>query len=121
MFQVLIVVVGVCLGILAAESRVPYIRWVPLASEFILGMVTIALMLKFSSPQTGLVDGLIFCFSVVVASSLYAGVLWKRVGIDPTLSYWGWVRRDFTNPGYLRRSQRESLSQPDVENQHSHG
>ncbi|MDJ0314052.1 hypothetical protein [Arthrobacter sp. H35-D1] len=91
-----------------------------MASAAILGLATIILMLQVSLPQASLLDGFIFCFSLLIASSLYAGVLWKRVGIDPTVSFWGWVWRDFINPGYLRRSQRESVSESDAESKHSH-
>ncbi|WP_141916622.1 hypothetical protein [Klugiella xanthotipulae] len=54
-------------------------------------------------------DGYAFFVGFFVASTVYAGVLWRREKLDPRLSVWGWAWRDVLRPRYLRLRYRESL------------
>jgi len=120
MFQVLIAVVGGCFGVLLAQSRVPYIRWVPLVSTNILGVAAVILIVKMSPTDTSLLNGIIFCSSVVVVSSIYAGAMWKQLKIDPTMTFWAWVWRDFTHQRFLRNSYKELMTPQDHSSYDSH-
>lgn len=100
MVQVAIVVVGVCLGVLTAQSSVPRIRWVTFVSAGVLVVVAVVAQLVYT--HTGFLGGLLFLVAALAASALYSGRMWRRSGLDPEVSYWGWVWRDFAHPRYLR-------------------
>ncbi|MBG6192377.1 hypothetical protein IWX64_003349 [Arthrobacter sp. CAN_A212] len=99
--------VGICFGVVLASLKVPQIRWVPLVCVSLLVVVAVAMFHQVAT--ISLVDGLFFVLSVAISTSLYAGAMWKRESVDPSLGYWEWVIRDLTQPSYGRRVH-ESVS-----------
>lgn len=93
---------GICLGVIAAGSRVPMIRWAPLVCDLLLVVALAAIMIQ-QSGLNSLIGGIVLVVSVELGSVLYAGVLWKREALDSNVTYWGWVWLDFARPQYLRR------------------
>jgi hypothetical protein len=98
---------GCCVGILTASSRVPRIRWAPYVSCVILAVATIVLTWVFE--VRFLPSGLILLCTMWASASAYAGLLWKREGVDPTATYLQLVWRDLIRPDYLRALYRTSL------------
>lgn len=106
MHVVAIGVVGICLGVIAAGSRAPLVRWVPTASALLLVVVT-AVIATLQQGGNPLVGGLVLVVCFQIGSMLYAGAIWKREALEPGISYWGWVWRDLSHPAYLRNLYRE--------------
>lgn len=101
MYLVAFGLAGICLGVIAAGSRVPKIRWAPLVCDLLLVVALAAIMIQ-QSGLNSLIGGIVLVVSVELGSVLYAGVLWKREGLDSNMTYWGWVWLDFARPRYLR-------------------
>jgi hypothetical protein len=98
---VIVGIVGACLGVSLAQSRVPRVRWVPLVATILLILVAAALIIQMPAVSS-LPGGIVLATSVVLGSVLYAASLWSQEGIDSTASYWTWVWRDTAHPRYLR-------------------
>lgn len=108
MVLAVMLVAGVCLGLLTASTSVPRIRLVPSISVGVLLVIVVVTLLVYSTtraelPFFGAFGGLVLLLVFVASSTLYSGALWNRIGMDPTVSYWGWVWRDFTHANYLRK------------------
>ncbi|WP_331096468.1 hypothetical protein [Lacisediminihabitans sp.] len=121
MDHVAIAIVGAALGVLTANSRVPRIRWAPMTCSVLLEIAAVLVLVVSRPTPAPLLDGFLFCVSVAVASTLYAGLLWKRMGLDPAIGLWGWVWRDAVSPRYLRESARAFLDGDDPEAEVTHG
>ena len=106
MEMVIAIVVGACLGLLLSESRIPRIKIVPSIGADVVALIAMALLLTHTPNPTPV--ALVFVGATVVSSALYAGVLWKREDLDPTVTYWGWVMRELTHPRYARELYHES-------------
>lgn len=111
--------IGICLGVIGASSRVPNYRWSPLIASTIL-LVGVG----FKFPELTLVtysEAIYLFVGAYIANALYAGVLWMREDLEPGIGYWGWVKRDMTHPGYLRalhREQNRSFSAEETDQEH---
>lgn len=99
-------VVGISAGVVLAGLRVPKVRGLPLICATVLAGVAVAGLLQLEAASLG--EGLALLVGAVLASALYSGWLWQRGGLDPSVTYWGWVQRDLTNPSYGRRLYADS-------------
>lgn len=117
MVYLLIVLVGVCLGVLLATTRVPQSRVAPAIAILLLITMTIAVLMLVWPAL--LFSGIVLLVSLLVGNYVYGGILWKDVPPNQALSTRELIWQDFT--GYLRRSyrgqKRERLS--DTE-EHTH-
>ena len=101
-----IVLVGLSLGIACVPARIPEMKWIPwLASGVATGWSYAALLVIW---EISLVEVLLFVLAVGAGSSLYGGRVWQQLDLEPGLSYWAWVKRDFVHTRYLRRLYRSS-------------
>ena len=101
-----IVLVGLGLGIAGCPSRIPEMKWIPwLGTGVATGWSYTALLVLW---EISLAEALLFLVAVFGGSVLYGGRLWQQVGLEPGLSYWEWVKRDFVHTRYLRRLYRTS-------------
>jgi hypothetical protein len=116
-YLIAIALVGVCLGVLTASTRVPRIRVVPFIGSLVIVVAAVIVSLQFEA--TSLLGGIVFAASVLISSSVYAGVLWKREDLEPGLTVWDWMLRDFTHPRYVRELYLEAHSAPQVDEHHA--
>jgi hypothetical protein len=107
MNTVVVGIAGACLGVLAASSRVPRVRWVPLTGVGLLIIAAVVVMAQLTQ-LSPLSAALIFIVTFEIGSVFYAGALWLRSRIGQDVTYWGWVWRDFIHPRYVRRVYQEA-------------
>jgi hypothetical protein len=91
---------GAALGLLLSEARIPRVKTAPLAGVAVLGVLAVVLIITRAGNPTAV--AFTFLIATIVSFALYAGVLWQREQLDPTVNYWGWVRRELTHPRYGR-------------------
>lgn len=97
MYLIALGLAAVCLGVIEAGSRVPKIRWAPLACDLLLVVALVGIMIQ----QVGLnllPGAIVLAVCHQLGSTLYAGALWRREGLEPNLSYWSWVWLDLAHP-----------------------
>ena len=105
---IVIVLIGLSLGVVGAQARVPNLKWIPHLSFVILGVGCYAgLLVRW---DISLIDSLLFLLALFTGNVLYAARLWQQLDLEPGLSYWAWVQRDFFHTGYLRRLYRSSVA-----------
>ena len=105
---IVIVLIGLALGVASSPARIPEMKWIPwLAAAVLTCWSYVGLWVLW---DISLVEALLFLASVFVGSALYGGRLWQKLGLEPGLSYWAWVQRDFFHTGYLRRLYRSSVA-----------
>ncbi|WGD38539.1 hypothetical protein [Lysinibacter sp. HNR] len=97
---------GLAIGVLVASSRVPRMRWIEFFSTLALLVPVIWLMVQMG--YNSFFETLTLVVTVLLASALYAGLLWKRENIDPSVTYWKWVWMECVNSRYVRSMYRES-------------
>jgi hypothetical protein len=101
-----IVLIGLSLGVVSGPARIPDIKWIPwLAAAVLTAWSYTALLVLW---EISLAEALLFLVAVFGGSVLYGGRLWQQLGLEPGLSYWEWVKRDFVHTRYLRRLYRTS-------------
>ena len=101
-----IVLIGLSLGVASSLARIPEVKWIPLLAATVLACCSyVGLWVLW---DISLIGALLFLASVFVGSALYGGRLWQKLGLEPGLSYWEWVKRDFIHTRYLRRLYRDS-------------
>lgn len=103
---IVIVLVGLSLGVAGSPARIPEMKWIPwLCSAVTAGWSYAALLVLW---EISLAESLLFLVALFGGSSLYGGRLWQQLDLEPGLSYWAWVKRDFLHTRYLRRLYRSS-------------
>ncbi|WAP52436.1 hypothetical protein OL239_03985 [Arthrobacter sp. ATA002] len=103
---IVIVLIGLSLGVVGGLARVPTVKWLPFLSSVVLvGMGYTAFLVVW---ELSLVDALLFVLAVSAGNVLYGARLWQQLALEPGLSYWTWVQRDFLHTAYLRRLYRSS-------------
>ena len=103
---IVIVLVGLSLGVLGGLARVPEVKRIPQLSFLLLTAGSYgALRVVW---ELSAAEGVLFVLAVAAGSCLYGGKLWQQLDLEPGLSYWAWVKRDFLHPLYLRRLFRSS-------------
>lgn len=103
-----IILVGLSLGIAGGPARIPDMKWIPwLAATVLTGWSYVGLWVLWDiSP----IEALLFLAAVFGGAALYGGRLWQKLDLEPGLSYWTWVKRDFLHTRYLRRLYRTSTA-----------
>lgn len=105
-----VVLIGLSLGAVGGPARIPEMKWIPwLGSAVLTGWTYAALLVLW---EVSLVEALLFLVAVFGGSVLYGGRLWQQLALEPGLSYWAWVQRDFLHTRYLRGLYRSSLANP---------
>ena len=99
-------VTGLSLGIVAASLRVPRVRMFPLLAAAVLAAAAVGGFLYVDEASVG--AQLVFVATSTLSSPLYAARLWQREKIDPSATYWEWVKREFRQPSYGRRLYAQS-------------
>lgn len=101
---VVIVLIGLSLGVVGAQARVPNLKRIPYLSFVVLmgGSYTALLVGWRISP----LEACLFVIVVAAGNALYGGKLWEQLALEPGLTYWAWVKRDFLHTRYLRRLYR---------------
>lgn len=101
-----IVVVGLSLGIAGGPARIPDMKWIPwLGTAVATGWSYAALLVIWEISSA---EAFLFLLAITAGSVLYGGRLWQQLELEPGLSYWTWVKRDFLHTRYLRRLYRTS-------------
>ncbi|WP_018134015.1 hypothetical protein [Acaricomes phytoseiuli] len=111
----LYVVLGICVGVIFAASRVPKTQW----GTSIVGIVLLVLTL-FGFQEMKLIsfgESLLLLASTIISTSLYAGVLWKQENLDPSVTVWGWAWRDFIRPSFARDIYKQQNTDTDKKDQ----
>ncbi len=101
MTSMVFVLVGLCIGVVMASARVPKTRWLPFIASIVL--LTVCLLGFSTLRPVSIGEALLVLVSILLGSSLYAGAFWSRQRLEPNVSYIGWVWRDLSRPGYVRR------------------
>ncbi|MDK1359898.1 hypothetical protein QNO00_06410 [Arthrobacter sp. zg-Y1219] len=101
-----IVLIGLSLGVASSPARIPDMKWIPWLGSAVLTAWSYAALLILW--EISLVEALLFLVAVFGGSVLCGGRLWQQLGLEPGLSYWAWVKRDFVHTRYLRRLYRTS-------------
>lgn len=100
-------ITGLALGIVTASLRVPKVRMVPLLAAAVLaGSAVLGMLLYVDDVSHG--ASLLLIAISTLASTLYGARLWQRENLDPSVTYWGWVQREFFHPSYGRRVYAQS-------------
>lgn len=96
-----IAIIGGSLGVILASARIPRVAWGPTICALLLAAANVVQLAPWG--DISLAESLLLPLTAFVADALYGGLLWRRLALEPGVSYWGWALRSVTQPGYLRR------------------
>lgn len=101
-------IVGICFGVLTAQTRTPRFRLLPFLSLLILLVAAVILLTQSAlGPPIGT---LVFLSTYLVALTLYSAQIWRREGLGERYTFWELTWLSAWHPNQLRAAFQEHLN-----------
>ena len=101
MLAIAVILSAACLGALLASSRVPRVRFVPIAAVGVLIALLAAALIVLDAGSVGL--SLAFVVVTGVVSTFYSAVLWIREVPESPYKFSWFFRNGLVRPGWVRQ------------------
>lgn len=98
-------IVGLCFGVLTAQTRTPRFRLLPFLSLVVLLVAAVVLFTQstFGSP----IGTFVFVSAYLVALTFYSAEIWRREGLGERYTFWQLTWLSAWHPNELRAAFQE--------------